>query len=46
MPLRSGGGDPWGEVNLMTARYIVGDIRDVLATIPDDSVDLVLTSPP
>ena len=28
------------------ARYIVGDVRDVLATIPDGSVDLVLTSPP
>jgi len=30
----------------MTARYIVGDVRDVLATIPDGSIDLVLTSPP
>ena len=28
------------------ARYIVGDVRDVLATIPTGSVDLVLTSPP
>ncbi len=27
-------------------RYIVGDTRDVTATIPDDSVDLVCTSPP
>lgn len=30
----------------MAARYIVGDVHDVLATLPDDSVDLVLTSPP
>jgi len=30
----------------MTARFIVGDVFDVLATIPDNSVDLVLTSPP
>jgi len=30
----------------VSARYIVGDIRDVLATIPDGSVDLILTSPP
>lgn len=30
----------------MTARYIIGDTRDVLATIPDGSIDLVLTSPP
>lgn len=28
------------------ARYIIGDVRDVLATIPDGSVDLVMTSPP
>lgn len=30
----------------MSARYIIGDVRDVLATIPDGSVDLVMTSPP
>jgi hypothetical protein len=30
----------------MTARFIVGDVREVLATLPDASVDLVLTSPP
>ena len=30
----------------MSARYIIGDVRDVLATIPDGSIDLVLTSPP
>lgn len=30
----------------MTARFIIGDVFDVLATIPDNSVDLVLTSPP
>ena len=28
------------------ARYIVGDTRDVTATLEDDSVDLILTSPP
>lgn len=28
------------------ARFIVGDVRDVLATLPDASVDLVFTSPP
>lgn len=30
----------------MSARYIVGDTRAVTATIPDDSIDLVLCSPP
>ena len=30
----------------MTARYIIGDTRDVVASLPDGSVDLVLTSPP
>jgi DNA modification methylase len=30
----------------MTATYHVGDVFDVMATLPDDSVDLVLTSPP
>jgi hypothetical protein len=30
----------------VSARYVVGDVRDVLATIPDGSIDLVLTSPP
>lgn len=29
-----------------TARFIVGDTRDVTATIEDGSVDLVMTSPP
>lgn len=28
------------------ASFITGDVRDVLATLPDGSVDLVLTSPP
>lgn len=28
------------------ARYLVGDVHDALATLPDDSVDLVMTSPP
>lgn len=31
---------------MSSARLIVGDVFDVLATLPDDSVDLVLTSPP
>ena len=30
----------------MTVRYLLGDTRDVCATIPDDSVDLIFTSPP
>lgn len=30
----------------MTTRYIIGDTRDVTATLPDASVDLILTSPP
>ena len=30
----------------MTARFIIGDTRDVTATMADGSVDLVLTSPP
>ena len=30
----------------MTARFIVADVYDGLATIPDGSVDLVVTSPP
>jgi hypothetical protein len=30
----------------MSATYHVGDVFDVMATLPDDSVDLVLTSPP
>ena len=28
------------------ARYIVGDTRDVTASLPDSSVDLIFTSPP
>jgi len=31
---------------MTTARYLVGDTRAVCAVLPDDSVDLVLTSPP
>lgn len=31
---------------MTTARYYVGDVFDVMATLPDASVDLVLTSPP
>lgn len=30
----------------MTARYLIGDVFDRLAELPDGSVDLVLTSPP
>ncbi len=30
----------------MTARYLIGDVFDRLAGIPDHSVDLVMTSPP
>lgn len=30
----------------MTARYLVGDVHEQLATLPDNSVDLVLSSPP
>ena len=29
-----------------TARYLVGDVFEQLATIDDGSVDLILTSPP
>jgi len=29
-----------------SATYHVGDVFDVMATMPDESVDLVLTSPP
>lgn len=30
----------------MTVRYLVGDVFEMLAKIPDDSVDLVMGSPP
>lgn len=30
----------------MTVTYNVGDVRQVLSTLPDDSVDLVISSPP
>lgn len=30
----------------MTAEYRVGDVFDRLAEIPDDSIDLIVTSPP
>jgi site-specific DNA-methyltransferase (adenine-specific) len=30
----------------VSLRYLVGDVRDRLADIPDNSVDLVVTSPP
>lgn len=31
---------------MSTARFIVGDVFDVMADMPDGSIDLVLTSPP
>lgn len=31
---------------MSTARYLIGDTRAVVATLPDNSVDLVLSSPP
>ena len=31
---------------MTSARFIVGDTRDVVRSIPDGSVDLILTSPP
>lgn len=31
---------------MTSARYLVGDVFDRLSEIPDDSVDLVMTSPP
>ena len=31
---------------MSAATYHIGDVFDVMATLPDDSVDLVLTSPP
>ncbi len=37
---------PGGDVSGGTARYLVGDVFDVLATLPPNSVDLVVTSPP
>ena len=30
----------------MTCTYVIGDARDVLAAMPDNSVDLVMSSPP
>lgn len=45
MPFPTTGGDQRGEV-IVTATYILGDVRDTLAAMPDGSVDLVLTSPP
>jgi DNA modification methylase len=30
----------------MSAKFIVADVFDGLAALPDDSVDLVVTSPP
>ncbi len=31
---------------MSTAHYIIGDTRDVTATIPDGSIDLLMSSPP
>ena len=30
----------------MTTRILTGDARDVLKTLPDNSIDCVVTSPP
>lgn len=30
----------------MSATYYVGDTREVVASLPESSIDLVLTSPP
>ena len=30
----------------MTARFLVGDVFDRMAELPDGSIDLVMTSPP
>lgn len=30
----------------MSSRYLVGDVRKMIATLPDNSVDLVFSSPP
>ena len=30
----------------ITSKYIEGDIHKVIKTIPDDSIDLIYTSPP
>jgi site-specific DNA-methyltransferase (cytosine-N4-specific) len=35
-----------GGYAVSTARYLVGDVRERLAGLPDGSVDLLLTSPP
>lgn len=31
---------------MSAATYLLGDVVEVMATMPDNSVDLVLTSPP
>lgn len=38
--------NPPGDVGGGTARYLLGDVFDALASLPDNSVDLVVTSPP
>src|SRR5690606_38472642 len=35
-----------GGAPVTTARFLIGDVFEVMATLPDQSVDLVLTSPP
>ncbi len=35
-----------GDLRDTTVKYLVGDVFDVMANLPDASVDLILTSPP
>lgn len=37
---------PWLETDTPSAWYLIGDTREVLRSLPDNSVDLVLSSPP
>ncbi len=35
-----------GDINKFRDKYLVGDCQDVLKKVPDNSVDLIVTSPP
>ncbi len=37
---------PWLEADTPSAWYLIGDTREILRSLPDNSVDLVLSSPP
>ena len=37
---------PWLNVDRPSAWYLIGDTREVLRSLPDNSVDMVLSSPP